>query len=483
MRSSAVKAAPKSHSLLSKLNMGGIIGGDGYSFQERFIACKIPEWLLMPGFQGVMQEGFEDVDVHFSNPEAYELFQIKDHLVNLAELTSVLSHFSEKERLSKTFRRFTLVCPGIDNKIRSLHRAINRCRGGKAFHSSRKLLKPTEKDFNEILKKNGFSKYKKLILEKFEIEIEGNAHDGSKCADLFVARLQKHPQHNKKIRALIEPAHRELALLIRDSKGKGIKRQIIEAILEKELVSAKRSEKFIDIAIHNWAKVNLGRKIKYELDWSSYFDPATRRVPNEEAWSKKLLPSLEKLKTSIIKQTSDRFVRFNGKCSLTTGFLVGRVFPQVGDWNFEIMQPPLPSAWRSDAVGIQYDLKLTDMPISKTGKAIALAIGITANISKEVEAHIRASKIRVKKLICIEPASGAKSNAIANDREAVSVAEQIKDITKEMLAKEGLHETHIFYCGPFALALFLGRKLTSVGRLHHYEYAHPGYKKSCALQS
>ena len=144
-----------------------------------------------------------------------------------------------------------------------------------------------EKDFDEILKKNDLFKHKKLILGKFEIEIEANAHDGPKCAYFFVARLQKHPQHKQKIRALIEPAHRELALLIRDSKGKGIKRQIIEAILEKELVSAKCSEKLIDIAIHNWAKVNLGRKIK-----------------DEAAWLKKLLPHIKASKISVKKLIS-----------------------------------------------------------------------------------------------------------------------------------------------------------------------------------
>ncbi|MFW1406318.1 SAVED domain-containing protein [Vibrio parahaemolyticus] len=52
-----------------------------------------------------------------------------------------------------------------------------------------------------------------------------------------------------------------------------------------------------------------------------------------------------------------------------------------------------------------------------------------------------------------------------------------------MINKYKSKKTHLFYFGPFGLAVFLGQKLTSVGAIQLYEFQDPGYNPSCLLKS
>ncbi|MFX6015275.1 SAVED domain-containing protein, partial [Acinetobacter baumannii] len=73
--------------------------------------------------------------------------------------------------------------------------------------------------------------------------------------------------------------------------------------------------------------------------------------------------------------------------------------------------------------------------------------------------------------------------SIKNDSEAVALASASKDIIKSMINKYKSKKTHLFYFGPFGLAVFLGQKLTSVGAIQLYEFQDPGYNPSCLLKS
>ena len=75
------------YSLVHSMAMGGIHGGDGYTFQDRYIVCHIPKWIADPNFVRIMPEGTGDVDVVFrkQNHFTYEHIQVKDHYVSTAE--------------------------------------------------------------------------------------------------------------------------------------------------------------------------------------------------------------------------------------------------------------------------------------------------------------------------------------------------------------------------------------------------------------
>ena len=107
-------------SLLSPQAMGGIIGGDGYSYQDRYIVCNIPKWISDPSFVKLMPEGTGDVDVVFLNSRKhfYDHIQVKNHLVTNTEFADVVKTFSQISLgLKKTYRNFYLACPTVSTEI------------------------------------------------------------------------------------------------------------------------------------------------------------------------------------------------------------------------------------------------------------------------------------------------------------------------------------------------------------------------------
>ena len=79
------------------------------------------------------------------------------------------------------------------------------------------------------------------------------------------------------------------------------------------------------------------------------------------------------------------------------------------------------------------------------------------------------------------PSQGAQ--AIRGAGDAVAFGQAVRDCLGQLLKKYGLRKTRIFFYGPFALAVFLGQQLTSIGEIQLFEYQDPGYVPSCNLRS
>ena len=47
-------------------------GGDGYTFQDRYIVCHIPRWVTDEGFVHIMSEASGDVDVVYIREGGYK---------------------------------------------------------------------------------------------------------------------------------------------------------------------------------------------------------------------------------------------------------------------------------------------------------------------------------------------------------------------------------------------------------------------------
>ena len=242
-----------------------------------------------------------------------------------------------------------------------------------------------------------------------------------------------------------------------------------------------------NLVIHNWTSEKFDIKADYILDWSSLFNRKTRLVPDQQVWNEKLLPALERLRKNIAESTAARFIRFRGKCCLSTGIAVGAVFPGNGSWVFEVLQPTTP--WRSDAMPeAKYQLKINEVTSDffnpdPNGNSIALVLSVTANATADVTDYIRNNSLQVKAIIAVEPRAGCGSLSIPNNKEAVSFALAARDTLKKTLTDYKVHFTHLFFNGPFALAIFLGQKLTSVGSIQLYEFKDPGYVQSCTLKT
>ena len=89
-----------------------------------------------------------------------------------------------------------------------------------------------------------------------------------------------------------------------------------------------------------------------------------------------------------------------------------------------------------------------------------------------------------RKFVFVSPPSrGAQSIGGAGD--AVAFAQAVRETLGQLLKmkKYRLRKTRIFFYGPFALAVFVGQQLTSIGEVQLFEYQDPGYVPSCSLKT
>ena len=196
------------------------------------------------------------------------------------------------------------------------------------------------------------SKHEQFILDKlyFQLGPVNYHHDDASC-DAFIGSLLKNPAYSGKLHDAVGPAYSALLQEVNAARGKTLDRITIQRLIEQSLKDvSERSEKAINLDVHNWTFEKYDREADYVVDWSALFQRETRKVPPLKVWNEKLLPELHALKRKLLKETETRLIRLRGKNTLTTGIALGAAFPQNGGWVFEIPQPPLPTPWRSDAV-------------------------------------------------------------------------------------------------------------------------------------
>ena len=489
------KNSSKPYSLVSPKGMGGIYGGDGYTFQDRYIVCNIPKWIADSKFQKLMSEGTGDVDVVFSEKRShfYDHIQVKDHLVTNAEFADVIKTFAEIDKgTNKVYRNFVLACPLVSKEIKSLNEKLNRYREGVKMYdaANKKALKTTEVELKKIFDKLKLTKYYKFVVSKVSFEINPiDFNDNAVCKRQFVATLTEHPRYKQKLLDILNPAYSHLISEVLAHRGKVLQGTKIHTLINDAIAGRKSIFKSNVIHVHNWTKEMYEPKANVTVDWSTYFDRQNRKVPDAITWNEKLIPGLYSVKNKISGKTTNRHILLRGKCALSTGIALGIVFPEIGNWTFELSQPPQPDAWRSDAQKID-DYKLSykelnpsAMGMKSNGNEIAFVFNITGKALDEVANYFKAHSTPIKKIISIQPKNNPGNLSIQNDSEAVSLTSASKDILKEMIIKYKAVKTHLFFFGPIGLAIFLGQKLTSLGAIQLYEFQDPGYKPSCSIKS
>ncbi len=284
---------------------------------------------------------------------------------------------------------------------------------------------------------------------------------------------------------MVQPAFAELMRAIGANKGVTLERSQIEEILRSAVAKGDHHEKAITIWLQNWTNETFDTPADYSLDWSAHFDRNSRprRVPSSETWDTELVPELIQLKKEILAKRTDREIRFRGKCALSTGIALGSVFPTVGGWTFEIPQPPSRTDWRSNAtVTPDYELKVEITDGGMHGEDLVLGLNIRGDGRRDVLDYVESSGERPRLFAFMSPVSQG-AQAIAGSEDAVGFARAVREQLGHLLKKHGLHRTRLFFYGPFALAVFLGQQLTSIGEIQLFEYQDPGYLPTCRINS
>ena len=475
-------------SLLSPEATGGIAGGDGFDFQTRYAACHLPLWLLEGSFHQFFFEGTGDIDIRFldQGKSSRAHIQVKDHEVTATELKSAIEQFQKIDaNFDGIYSKFTLACPSLSATLRPIETGLARLRGATPFYDDAPgALQVTKQELDERLRKRGLGDFIDFIHAKVFIEIgHGDLCHDDRAVELFIARLLNHPHYSGKLRAMVQPAFSELMRAITASKGTVLQRDAIEGILRSAVMTDTVGEKNIAVWIHNWTKESFEPPADFSSDWSSHFDRTSRRVPSQEVWNGELFQQLSSLHKKILSERTERLIRFRGKCALSTGFAMGATFPAVGGWVFEIPQPPSKDNWRSDAPPTSpYDLHVEIIEADVGGKDIVLGLNIKGDGRGDIIRYIETTETRPRVFAFVSPPSQGVQG-IGGAADACAFSRSVREQLGKLLKTHQLLKTRLFFYGPFALAVFLGQQLTSVGEVQLFEYQDPGYVPSFSLKT
>jgi len=475
-------------SLLSPQAMGGIIAGEGFDFQTRYAACGIPLWLLEATFQQLFFEGTGDIDIRYveGGKSSRTHIQVKDHDVQPGELKQIVEQFKQLDAaMPGAYKCFTVVCPSLSPTLRPIESGLARFRGARAFYDDNpSFLAPTKQVLDDRLRSVGLGDHIDFIHEKVLLDVgHGDMHHDDRALAHFVNRLLSHPDYAEKVRSMVLPAFAETMRTIGARKGNVIDRADMEKILQDAVRASIASEKKITLWLQNWTCETFDAPADYSLDWSAHFDRPTRKVPSPEIWNNDLIPQLEAIKKKILKERQERLIRFRGKCALSSGIALGATFPTVGGWAFEIPQPPAKQDWRSDAPAVSpYQLQEEILDGDPKGTDIVLGLNIRGDGRQDVLKYIDSTG-NPPRIFAFMSSSSPDAQSIGGAGEAVAFGQAVREHLGQLLKKYGLRKTRIFFYGPFALAVFFGQQLTSVGEIELFEYQDPGYVLTCSLKT
>lgn len=475
-------------SLLSPESTGGIVGGSGFDFQTRYAACHLPLWMLDASFHQLFLEGTGDIDLRYAEGGASKRIhiQVKDHNVTPAEFKSVLEAFQKLDAaLPGVYEQFVLACPSLSAALAPIENGLARLRGAKPFYDDiPHVLSDTSRELTDRIQKAKLGSFNTFLVEKVHFDIgHGDLHKDERAIEIFVARLLDLPSYATSIRKMVQPAFAELLRALNANRGQVLNRRLAEEILQRAVRVSDEPSQAVVLSIHNWTNETYRIPADHELDWSSYFDRTTRRVPTPSVWKDRLVPELRALKKRILAERTERLIRFQGKCALSTGILLGSTFPKVGGWSFEIAQPSANGIWRSDAPPAPaYRLTEEIVQASAEGTDIVVGLNATGDGRAEISKFVARSG-RPTQIYLFLSAVDVSSRSIAGQEEAVAFAIEARERLAALLKQHGLSNTRLFYYGPFALAVFLGQWLTSVGSVELFEYQNPGYVPSCTLET
>ena len=476
-------------SLVSPAAMGGIVGGKGFDFQTRYTVCHLPLWLQDGAFHQIFSEGTGDIDIRYlqDGRSTRKHIQTKDHEVSPSEFKEVIEAFRRFDAgMPGVYQQFTLACPSLSAQLRPVETGLARLRGAKPFYDdATAALASTKSDVDERMRKHGVSDEQiPFIHEKVFIEVgHGDLSHDERALELFVARLLSHPEFASKIRAMVQPAYAELLRRVGASKGIVMDKAAIEAVLRSAVLADLSQEASVTVWVHNWTKETFEPPADYELDWTASFDRAARRVPPSDAWNNDLVPQLDALRKQIMTVGAVRTIRLRGKCALSTGVAIGATFAAVGGWTFEVPQPPAKESWRSDVTPTAgYALQMEIVEGKSDGTDLVLGLNIRGDGRQDVMRYIEATGVVPNAFVFMSPPNQG-SQSIGGAEDACAMAQAVRERLGEILKIRQLRMTRLFFYGPFALSVFLGQQLTSIGQIQLFEYQDPGYIPSCLLRT
>ncbi len=203
------------------------------------------------------------------------------------------------------------------------------------------------------------------------------------------------------------------------------------------------------------------------LEWTHAFDRG--RFADPAVWRDRLVPALEAISAAVAHQIPGRGIVAQGNASLSSAVAFGRAFASTTgvelrwrqvfpDGAQQLWSPTKPA---EPVDGFQIRIEDAD----HESRDLAVLVSIVQNVDAAFSAQ-RHTLTPFRGIVrAVSPIH------ITSPGQAVAVTDTIRDAIVEARRRYGIiTAVHLFMVGPAGLAVLLGRRLTSVGTVHLYEY-------------
>ena len=476
-------SAPSPPSLLSAESRGGDINEGGLDFQMAVLMTYLPRWLATEGFTMLIREASGDFEAQFFAPgRGYvrEFLETKDHLVTPKEFWNEIEHFQRFDLEAKgEFHWFTLVSAGLSTELHPLINGLRRLRDPYAFYSSDSaILKKSYDDYVAMVEKLGRSADDAAFLfAKVKIESDWAPARESGRAHFRDALLNEILAFRDVPGRLIDEAYAALAVIVRTSRNKPIRRDELESSLRTFLPQtvaqpAVRMHTAMDATYPTPSQ-------ELVFEWAKFFGGEARSFPPPAEWNDRLLLELHDTKQWVLEHRSTRRVLISGNRRLSASVALGAVFSAVAGFTIDVISRD-EAIWSTDAHAQpetpNYSLACTDRRMNSNADHV-VSIGIPREIAEDVESALPALGLQAA------PARHFSGNApIVSAEQANALVAELKRKIADSVRETQATAVHLFIAGPAFLALLLGHRINATARVQCYEWVRAGaYVPTCCV--
>jgi hypothetical protein len=217
---------------------------------------------------------------------------------------------------------------------------------------------------------------------------------------------------------------------------------------------------------------NLEERCTRSLNLVPYFEG--RYIRNPDDWQSKIYPALQTFLTQEARSVDHVALVLDAHTSLA--FCAGSILNVKSGKRVEIEQrsngrrfwsaddAPHDPAWPR--------LFFEDIPLHQSGPEIAIAIGLTHDITAQVKAFATAHMPDVRSVFIARPQAGPSQFSVCGGRHAWQMSEAVT----HRLRDAGASRVHIFMAAPNAFSFFLGQHQKALGPVTLYEWDFDGLR-------
>lgn len=465
----------KPGSLLVKKATGGEIAEHGFSFQSGMLLVRIPMWLAQSGFSQFIREALGDTEARFFVPgvgDCREFNEYKDHRLTPGVFWPEVDTFLEMETAHPgVFRKFRLVCAGVNEELRAICRALDRARRALPFYDGVSTVEENtfEELVNQISSSSGKDRaYAEFVFKKVDVDFQAPPSiDAGFVASRFHAELERAlPECAELVGSQVRSVSNALKALIAS--------KIAEPIDRAELVAAFRSAvpgfefRTLDrIRLHtaSESEPTWEDDLPLVLEWGRFSGRGSRSFPDSGSWNEGL-DELIRVRDWIRASRAPRSVLLQGMRRLSASVAIGSVLSATGGFVIEVENRGelMRTNQHAGPDTSNYAWQARE-GAGERAEEIAVVVSVKRLIGSDVETFLGGLQ---------EIELWLHSDEVMTSAEQMNLAVgKVKELVGSVVSRTGATVIHLFLAVPGPFALFLGHRLNATCSIQCYEFIGP----------